>query len=410
MNTRVLKAPCWLCAGTSLFLLLFTMLFSACSLNASGDSGSGSPPASTPGAHAQQTPVPTGVASGAEPCPDAVKDPAHWNTVVGLGTDQVVEQVLCGQLMGTDIPQAMVTVRHAGESRILDVHVYTKISAAHPVPIFTRGGLLHGDAKISGYSTILTAEAERQSPLNAQKSDANLTQDLFCEFKWTAGPGRFVQVAFPGIYPDLTRYQAEADQTRVTQGQELWKSYAIAVARACVIAYLKWGPTTAATPLIGGNDADLGGLVQVSSQDAGTRPVKVTLRRLEGNAKNGIWIVQDLETDGMSITTPVPLTQLTSPVTISGMGQAVAGRIGRVAVLDHLVTAAGEAAVIAGTDSGPATFSVAATYATSGRAGAEEGIIVFYAVNEHGSPPAAAVTVKVLLSAQVEEVPQGNRA
>ncbi len=336
------------------------MLFSACSLNASGDSGSGSPPASTPGAHAQQTPVPTGVASGAEPCPDAVKDPAHWNTVVGLGTDQVVEQVLCGQLMGTDIPQAMVTVRHAGESRILDVHVYTKISAAHPVPIFTRGGLLHGDAKISGYSTILTAEAERQSPLNAQKSDANLTQDLF--------------------------------------------------SRACVIAYLKWGPTTAATPLIGGNDADLGGLVQVSSQDAGTRPVKVTLRRLEGNAKNGIWIVQDLETDGMSITTPVPLTQLTSPVTISGMGQAVAGRIGRVAVLDHLVTAAGETAVIAGTGSGPATFSVAATYATSGRAGAEEGIIVFYAVNEHGSPPAAAVTVKVLLSAQVEEVPQGNRA
>lgn len=382
----------------SLFLLC-TVLFSACSLNVGGDSGSGSPPASTPGAHAQQTPEPTGGASGAEPCPDALKDPLHWNTLVGLGTDQVIEQVLCGQLMGTAIPQAIVTVRHAGESHILDVHVYTNISAAHPVPIFTRGGLWHGDAKISGYSTILTAEAERQSPVNAHKSDANLTVDLFREFKWTTGQGRFIQVAFPGIYPDLTRYQAEADQARVTQGQDQWKSYAIAVARACVITYLKWGPTTAATPLIGGNEADLGALVQVSSQDAGTRPVKVSLRRLEGNVKNGIWIVQDLEADGMSITTPVPLAQFTSPVTISGMGQAALGRIGRVAVLDHLDTAVGEAAVIAGTGSGPATFSVAATYAASGREGAEEGIIVFYAVNEHGSLPAAAVTVKVLLSA-----------
>src|SRR6266567_8382603 len=269
MNTRVLKAPCWLCAGTSLFLLLFTMLFSACSLNASGDSGSGSPPASTPGAHVQQTPVPTGVASGAEPCPDAVKDPAHWNTVVGLGTDQVVEQVLCGQLMGTAIPQAMVTVRHAGESRILDVHVYTKISAAHPVPIFTRGGLSHGDARISGYSTILTAEAERQSRINAHRSEADLTQDLFREFKWSTQQGNFVQVAFPGIYPDLTRYQAEVDQAQVNQGQDLWKRIALPVARSCVIVYLKWGPTAAATPLIGGNDYDLGELVQVTSGDPG---------------------------------------------------------------------------------------------------------------------------------------------
>src|SRR6266567_6418346 len=409
MQTCALKNPDWLWRCTGL-MLVFTMLVSACSLDFGGDSGSGSPPASTPRANAQPTPVSTGVRPGIEPCPDAVKDQVHWHAVVDVGTGQTVEHVLCGHLMGIPTLQAVVTVRHAGASRTLDVHIYTNITKVNPTSTFTRRGLSHGDARISGNSTILTAEAERQSRINARRSEADLTQDLFREFKWSTQQGNFVQVAFPGIYPDLTRYQAEADQARVNQGQDLWKHFALGVARSCVIAYLKWGPTTAATPLIGGNDADLGGLVQVSSQDAGTRPVKVTLRRLEGNAKDGIWIVQDLEADGMSITSPTPLSQLTSPVTISGMGQAIAGGIGRVAVLDHLVTAAGETAVIAGTDSGPATFSVAATYATSGSAGAEEGIIVFYAVNEHGSPPAAAVTVKVLLSAQVEEVPQGNRA
>lgn len=136
--------------------------------------------------------------------------------------------------------------------------------------------------------------------------------------------------------------------------------------------------------------------------------MKVTLRRLEGNAKNGIWIVQDLEADGLSITSPVQLDQLSSPMTISGMGQAVAGKIGRVAVLDHHSMAVGETPVTSSKSLGPATFSVSVTYTTSVREGVEEGIVVFYVANGRDGPPAAAVTVKVLLSARVQEAPQGK--
>ncbi len=409
MHTCALKNPDWMwkCIG---LVLVFTMLVSACSLDFGGDSGSSSPPASTPRANAQPTPVPTGIQPGVEPCPDAVKDQAHWHAVVDVGTGQTVEHVLCGHLMGTPALQAVVTVRHAGASRILDVHIYTNITKVNPTSIFTRRGLSHGDARISGNSTILTAEAERQSRINAHRSEADLTQDLFREFKWSTQQGNFVQVAFPGIYPDLTRYQAEVDQARVNQGQDLWKRIALVVARSCVIAYLKWGPTTAATPLIGGNDYDLGELVQVTSGDPGTGTVNVTLCRLEGNAKDGIWIVQDLEADGMSITSPTPLSQLTSPVTMSGRGHAVAGRMGTAVVLDHQLIAVGETTVTSGTRSGPATFSVSVTYTTSVREGAEEGLVIFYASNVHGGPPAMVVTVKVLLSAHVEEAPQGNRA
>jgi hypothetical protein len=409
MQTCTVKNSSWLRRCTGL-VLVFTVLVSACNLDVGGDGGSSSPPASTPRANAPPTPVSTGIQPGVEPCPDAVKDQAHWRAVVDVGTGQTVEHVLCGHLMGTPTLQAMVTVRHAGASRTLDVHIYTDITRITPASIFTRRGLSHGDARISGYSTILTAQAARQSRINAHRSEADLVQDLFREFKWSTQQESFVQVAFPGIYPDLTRYQAEVDQARVNQGQQVWKRIALVVARSCVIAYLKWGPTAAATPPIGGNDYDLGGLVQVTSGDPGTRPVNVTLRRLEGNARDGIWIVQDLKADGMAITSPRPLSQLTSPVTISGMGHARAGRMGTAVVLDQQLEAVGQTTVTSGTGSGPATFSMSVTYTTSGREGAEEGIVIFYASNEHGGPPAAVVTVKVVLSAQVEEAPQGNRA
>src|SRR5260221_2953634 len=214
MHTCALKNPDWLWRCTGL-VLVFTMLGSACRLDFGGESGSGSPPASTPRANAQPTPVPSGIPPGVEPCPDAVKDQAYWHAVVDVGTGQTLEHVLCGSVMGPPTLEAMVTVRHAGASRTLDVHIYTNITKVNPTSIFTRRGLSHGDARISGNSTILTAEAERQSRINAHRSEADLTQDLFREFKWSTQQRTFVQGSFPGIYPDLTRYQAQVGHALV---------------------------------------------------------------------------------------------------------------------------------------------------------------------------------------------------
>src|SRR5712691_7902302 len=140
MQTCALKNPDWLWRCTGL-VLVFTILVSACSLDFGGDSGSSSPPASTPRANAQPTPVSTDIRPGIEPCPDAVKDQAHWHAVVDVGTGQTLEHVLCGHLMGTPALQAVVTVRHAGASRTLDVHIYTNITKVNPTSIFTRRGL-----------------------------------------------------------------------------------------------------------------------------------------------------------------------------------------------------------------------------------------------------------------------------
>src|SRR5436305_1463789 len=83
-------------------------------------------------------------------------------------------------------------------------------------------GLNRGEAKISQYNTVITAEVDVNSSLNKGQPPAKLTLDLFREFRGFDTAGTFVQVSFPGMFPDLTRWQAEADQQKVKQGQDSW--------------------------------------------------------------------------------------------------------------------------------------------------------------------------------------------
>jgi hypothetical protein len=143
-----------------------------------------------------------------------VKDLAHWKGIVGIDSRQTVEDVLCGFLMGVPTLQAVIKVRSSSMARLLDIHVYTAITSTHPTPIFRLRGLLHGDAAVSHYNTLLTAQADSNSGQNKGVPLAQLQTDLYREFKWSDRAGTLIQVAFPGVYPDLTRYQANLSKDR----------------------------------------------------------------------------------------------------------------------------------------------------------------------------------------------------
>ena len=72
--------------------------------------------------------------------------------------------------------------------------------------------------------------------LNASLS----VQALYCSFLFP----RLAQTVFPGIFPDLTRYQAEADQASVNQGHQPWKLSATMVAGALAASLLNWSPNS----------------------------------------------------------------------------------------------------------------------------------------------------------------------
>ena len=341
-----------------------------------------------------------GIGLGPRPCPDAVKAPAHWDAIIPTqnGVTQV-ENVICGNLIGNTTLQALVTVRYQGTGQILDVYVYNDITSPSPSQLFKLQNLYKGDAKISVYNTVLTAEVDQNSSINAGKNDTEMTRDLFREFKWSDGAGTLVPVSFPGIYPDLTRYQAENDQAQVNQGQDAWKLNAAQVANhmATDTHLLNWPGNAPAVVVSGGGSNDSEAVVTVKNPTPTGNMIKVSLERLEGNTNGGIWEVVSVTADGISITTPQNRDILTSPVNVTGTGNAFEGVIGTVDILDHLYTPIGHTNVTGATGNGNTTFSTNVAYNSTFKGGKQEGIVVLYAANNAGSSIGAAVMIKELL-------------
>jgi hypothetical protein len=390
----------------AMLLFTFTFMLTACSLG--GSSGTNATPTASgkttpggPGGNTTPTTAP-GIGLGTRPCPDAVKDPAHWDPIIPTQSNtSKVEAVSCGNLIGNTSLQALVTVRSTGSGGILDVYVFNNITNPNPTQLFKLLSLAEGDAKISLYNTLLTGEVDGNSSINKGKADAQLTPDLFREFKWSDGAGTFVPVSFPGIFPDLTRFQAEKDQAQVNKGQDAWKLDAAMVASHMVSDphVLNW-PTTAPTTVVSGGGAhDSDAVVTVKNPGTGGGTIKVSLQRLEGNTNGGIWEVVTVEATGMSITAPQSRTLLTTPVSVKGTGNSFEGKIGQVVVLDHLYTNIGHAGATGATGNGNTSFSASVPYTSTFKGGTEEGLVVLYATNNAGGPnAAAAVIVKELLS------------
>lgn len=396
MRQTFIRQPlCTLCLCVGLSILL-----AACT--STGGSGTGNASATpstqltTPAGNGTATP---GINLGPQPCPAAVKDPAHWDALIptqpGVSS---VHAVTCGYLRGVSRLQALVTVLYQGTGQILDVYVFDNITAGKPVQAFRLQSLYKGDARISVYNTVLTAEVDQSSSQNTGKSNAELLPDLFREFKWSDRAGTLVQVAFPGIFPDLTRYQADADQQQVNQGHQPWKLSATMTAQAFGASLLHWDPAAPATLSSGGGDHDVQATVQLKNTSVGGTVVTLTMTRLEGNTNGGIWIVIAVTAgSGLSISAPQGTSMIHSSVTVSGTGSAFEGVIGRVTILDHLYTDIGHTQAHGAIGNGMTTFSAVVTCHPTFKTGAQEGLVMLASENVAAGGVAGAVVVKVLI-------------
>ena len=259
--------------GIGLLVLLFLIPTLVACGTASGTSSTPSPKSTaTNGGTGSATPTVTPEALlGVQPCPGATKDPAYWNPFI-LKQSGVykVESVSCANLVGTTALQALVTVRHSNNGSTLDVYVFNNITSTMPTRVFQAMGLVQGKAKISGYNSVLTASADELSALNAGKPVSAMTADLFREFKWSDKVGTLAQIAFPGIFPDLTRYSAEDDQAQVNQGNQPWKMSATMVANALAGSLLNWSQNSSTTLISGGGSHDVNAVVRVTNSAPAT--------------------------------------------------------------------------------------------------------------------------------------------
>jgi hypothetical protein len=397
----------WLAiAAVVIVLALIFSVFAIFIAQPGKQTGSQTTPTTTPGTTVtttpgnDTTPAPQqGVTQGPQNGPSGVNTTAYWDTILGTkGTDGKVESVSFANIMGNPSLQALVTVRHSDANSTLDVYVFNNITSKHPTQIFKLDGLIKGEAKISYYNSIMTAEVNPNSTLNARKSVSQMKPDLYREYAWINGS--MTQVAFPGIFPNMTRYQAEADQTRVNAGHDTWKNNAASVAKALEVQFLKWQRTVTTKVLSGGGSNDVYAAVQVQEAPIqNAQPtIVVTLSRLEGNTHN-MWVAIGV-TDSSTLTLKniTARQSISSPVTLEGTGAAFESQIGQAVVYDQAYANIGQATVHANTGAGTGSYTTKVSY-TSSFHGVQEGMVAVY--QDMGGLSAeneTAVMVKVLVN------------
>lgn len=377
-----------------LLALLLLLLCTACSWFG-GDTGKPAQIKLSGGGAGKSTPATIGI--GVQLCPDLAKNPDTWKRIVVLDTGQSVEHVLCGNLLGIAALQAVVLARHTGADSTLDIFVYSDITSTHPREIFNLKGLLHGDAKISGYNTLLTAQEDRNSLYNKGQTN-QWTADLCREYKWSDTAGALIQVPFSGIFPDLTRYQAEFEQSEVNNGQGLqqWRLSALTTTQRFCEALLKWPLDTPVNILSGGGVHDIHATVQV--KHASSLPIMLKLDRLERNANGGLWEVISVQTNAIALNVPHNDQPLTSPVTVSGHGGGN-GTTGTLSTVDHVYNEGGKSEAWKTDVTGTTNFSKPLSYTLSFQDGVQEGVITLSVTSGSDNILVGMIMVKVLLSA-----------
>ncbi len=325
------------------------------------------------------------VVLGPVSCPLVTQVTGYWAHFLGLdGVDpntSTVGTASCASMKGDPSLQALVPVSYndgkPGEVYVYD-HLtdYDFVTGPHPVQIFK---LQTQDAKISGVSTIITKDG-----------------DLYREFQWSKSDGKFVQVVFSGLFPDLTRWQAEDHQAAVMRGEKGISNF-----DAVTTAQKLLGGS--ATLVKGGGPHDLTAVVNVTYPEPGSPtsiPVtQVTLNRLEGNP-SGIWEITAVESNGLFIYTPKSGTTISSPVTVTGFGPQFEAQVGTVYILDrlyHEIQVGNNFAMLPDGSSPPAKFSLDVPYKSSIKEGVQEGIVKL--VHTSGASfDIRTVMVKVLLN------------
>jgi len=382
---------CGLCL--SLFLSACTGLFSAPAQGGGGTVtlSSPTPVASSP---TPSTALRTIVKNVSGSCPSYVAA-TNWDSLLGTksGVDKV-QLVSCGSLEGSGSLEAVVGVGYYTLDARLDVYVFDHLTST-PTITFKVPGLIDGDAQISPTGSLVTAEI-------GLKGIPSKTTNLFKEYQWN-GSG-FVQVLFPYLYPDMTLYQAEQDNTLVTgeiaagQKADLWKTSGTEEAAHLALSIFLWSTVTQ-TVLTYDKAADTI-IVQINNTAPGGGGFIATLHHLDGNANNILEIasVRPLDSN-TTLTSPAPGAQLTSPISVSGVALAGSQILGEVAVFDDTYILAGNSGPIASSGSSYVTFTNSVKYSLNA-SGLQEGVVVLMTTDQNNPALTSQIEmIKVFLSA-----------
>lgn len=317
------------------------------------------------------TPVPPVITLQLVNCPSTTK--INWDALVGTRTQvNKVQKVICGSLEGYGSLQALVNVRYYSPDARLDFYVYTNLYGT-PVQQFKVLGLLDGDAQISPTGTVITAEI-------GPNGLGSAAPNVFKEFQWNGSS--FGQISFPGIYPDMTHYQAEQTQSTVNSGYGASKDTTYPAVTGFASHVLRWAQITNKTITYDSRHGIY--IVECQNIGPGGGGFYANLFRLDNNPTNIFEISQITPLDSnIKLSSPLPGTQVSSPAKISGTSLATGKVLGQSILYDDKYTIVGNSGAINSTvSSGYTSFSSSVPFKLS-NPGLQEGVIIFYSTNQN---------------------------
>jgi hypothetical protein len=339
------------------------------------------------------TPTPPIISLQVIGCPSGLS--LNWDNLVGT-TARVnkVQKVTCGSLEGSGSFEALINVRYYTPDARLDYYVFDNLYGT-PSRSFSMQGLLGGDAQISPTGTIMTAEIGPQDTIKAKP-------DVYKEFQWNGS--NFVQILFPGIYPDMTYYQAEQNQaqlnTELAAGnkQDAWRILFFGVPDHFARVIFHW--TNIDTRTVRFRSSTGTYIVAVYNLGPGGGGFIATMFHLGNNEANSFEIMQLTSIDGsVLLSAPTMGVQLGNPVTVSGSSYANGTILGKAVVYNDTFLDVGDSGDIRSPNSaGYVNFTKAINYHLNS-SGVQEAAVAFYWTNQNNSNfTNQAVIVKVLLT------------
>lgn len=391
-----------------IILLLFSvlMLLNACNSIFSTPSQSGSSntvadtTTPTPAVSTTATVGPT-ITTQVTGCPSNLS--VNWDSLVGTHANvNKVQKVICGSLEGSGSLDTLIDVRYYSSDARLDFYVYNNLFGT-PNQLFKVQGLLDGDAFISSIGTVVTAQVSPNDPFKGQA-------DLFKEYQWNGTA--FGQILFPGIYPDVTRYQAEKGQALVSseiaalqpgqpanQIHDAWRISPSAIVSRMAKTIFHWSNVTVTLPSHATQLTVLN--VSVTNLGTGGGGFVAIIHHLNDVLTDiyEVWQVTSIN-GSAALGSPAVDAQLTSPVSVSGSSIVNGNVVGQVVLYDDMyITVGTSGAIHSPATSGYAQFTQSVSYHLNA-SGLEEGVVAFYPTNQNNIALSnQAVMIKVFLSA-----------
>ena len=267
----------------------------------------------------------------------------------------------------------------------LDFYVYDNLSGT-PAKRFGAQGLIGGDAQISPANTIITAENPNNDPLGS---------NLFKEYQWNGSA--YTQILFPGIYPDMTHYQAEQDQANVnkqlaqttatpTASNNVWQTSAFTVVSRMAGDVFHWSPSQIKNTVVTYNPPSGTYIIQTTNYGPGGGGFTTSLFRLDNVVTNIFEVKEVTSIDGTALLSS-PANDLaqpvTSPIKVSGSYQSTGTILGRVTVYNNTFVIVADTGAIHGSAStGLVSFAPSVSFHLDAR-GLQEGLVAFYVTNQN---------------------------